>query len=138
MFLMEGTEHLFLFDLQDGAASSCSRRCHTEGLIRSDASLAQEIAASGQCNGRFLAVFGDHAKPTKKPNALIGTSQIHSFIPVIRDLEGRTNSTLRGIATARAASAFISVLLSSQGISRIGAQTLARRQLPVRYSFRAR
>jgi len=32
-------------------------------LIRGDASLAQEIAGAEQRDGRFLALFGDHAEP---------------------------------------------------------------------------
>jgi len=41
----------------------CSSGCHADGLIRGDASLAQEISGAEQRNGCFPALFGEHAEP---------------------------------------------------------------------------
>jgi hypothetical protein len=40
------TEHLSVFDPQDGALGNCGRRGYADRLIRSDASLAEEITGA--------------------------------------------------------------------------------------------
>ena len=63
VFLVERAQHSLLFNLQDGAIRNCGSGCQANGLIRGQASFAEEIAGTEERDGRFLALFGDHAQP---------------------------------------------------------------------------
>jgi hypothetical protein len=64
MFLVESAQHLRPFNPQDSAVRNCSSACPAEGLIRGDASFAQEIAGAEQRDRCLLALFREQLSLT--------------------------------------------------------------------------